>query len=96
MRERVQSFLVVKEAKTVTVTLPIIEAWSRYRSRRFYGTVQCHSLKERETDKTDKTKSLIVLSGIALDLESQIMFPAIFDWGRFTDFAAQLKDAARV
>ena len=24
------------------------------------------------------------------------MFPAIFDWGRFSDFAAQLKDAARV
>lgn len=32
-----------------------------------------------------------ILKGLALDLKTQQVFPAIFDWCQFTDFATQIK-----
>lgn len=32
-----------------------------------------------------------ILKGVALDLKTQILFPAIFDWCQFSDFDTQIK-----
>eukprot|EP00095_Tigriopus_kingsejongensis_P011842 maker-scaffold1129_size60621-snap-gene-0.12 protein:Tk11842 transcript:maker-scaffold1129_size60621-snap-gene-0.12-mRNA-1 annotation:"n-terminal asparagine amidohydrolase" len=37
-----------------------------------------------------------ILKGMALDLKSQIIFPAIFDWGQLSDFQTQIQDIARI
>ena len=33
-----------------------------------------------------------ILKGIAVDLQTQILFPAIFAWGQYEDFKSQIKD----
>lgn len=37
-----------------------------------------------------------ILKGMALDLKSQMIFPALFDWGQMSDFQTQIRDIARV
>jgi len=37
-------------------------------------------------------KNTAILIGIALDLRSQVIFPASYPWNNFTDFETQLKD----
>lgn len=37
-----------------------------------------------------------ILKGIALDLQTQMLFPAIFDWANFSDFALQIRDKLRL
>ena len=33
-----------------------------------------------------------ILKGIVVDLQTQILFPAIFAWGQYEDFKSQIKD----
>ena len=37
-------------------------------------------------------KNMAILIGIAIDLQSQIIFPASFPWNDFQDFSKQLQD----
>ena len=37
-----------------------------------------------------------ILKGITIDLKSQLIFPAVFEWGQFQDFQTQLKDRVRL
>ena len=37
-------------------------------------------------------KNTAILVGVALDLRSQVIFPATYPWNNFTDFETQLKD----
>jgi len=44
------------------------------------------------TCKDKDGKNTAILIGIALDLRSQIIFPASFPWNNFADFSTQLQD----
>merc|ERR1719348_1585800 len=47
------------------------------------------------TCKDKEGKNTAILIGIAMDLRSQIIFPASFPWNNFEDFSAQLQDRVR-
>merc|ERR1712088_528589 len=44
------------------------------------------------TTKDEKGENCAILIGIAIELESGIIFPAEFPWNNFEDFSTQLKD----
>merc|ERR1719348_1422987 len=44
------------------------------------------------TCKDKEGKNTAILIGIAMDLRSQIIFPASFPWNNFQDFSTQLQD----
>merc|ERR1719244_786362 len=44
------------------------------------------------TCKDKEGKNTAILIGIAMDLRSQIIFPASFPWNNFEDFSTQLQD----
>merc|ERR1719348_2133766 len=44
------------------------------------------------TTKDKEGKNTAILIGIAIDLRSQIIFPASFPWNNFADFSTQLQD----
>ena len=41
--------------------------------------------------KTENGTNTAILKGIVMDLKLQEMFPAIFAWGQYEDFASQIK-----
>jgi len=47
------------------------------------------------TCKDKDGNNTAILIGIAIDLRSQIIFPASFPWNNFEDFSAQLQDRVR-
>ena len=41
-------------------------------------------------------KPLAIIKGIAIDLKTQQIFPAMFEWGNYDDFKLQIKDKFRL
>ena len=49
-----------------------------------------HSILHLKLDEYGNNTA--ILKGIAVDLQTQILFPAIFAWGQYEDFKSQIKD----
>ncbi len=64
------------------------------RKQQFFFLVKV-TLKQRSSNECCPYVQLEI-SGIALDLKAQLLFPAVFDWGQFSDFDLQIKDKLRV
>ena len=46
----------------------------------------------RDSDNLLRTETTAILKGIAVDLRTQQIFPANFEWGNYADFKMQITD----